>query len=428
MAYALLAGVPPQFGLYTAIIMTVLGSLFGSSAQLINGPTNAISLVVFGAIAGTGTGPDDPGRIGRVALLAVLVGLIQIAVALLKLGRLARDVPEPVVLGFMAGAGLLVALTQLPAVLGLSPASTESDHILYRLWLAYNRGDAIDIRAMSIGLSTTALIGSLRWLSSRLNVKLPEMLLSLVLVSAVVGLLESAPVDAPRTQLHVEASFPTPQLPKIPPDWVQQLRPIGGAALAIALLGLVEALAIARALAARSGQLLDSNRQCLAEGLANLGGGLFGCMPGSGSLSRSTINYDSGAATRMSGVFSAVVVAAALLLFAPLARFVPHPALAGALLWTAWRIVDAPHLLRCARSSRSSAAIALFTACATFAAVSRGGEFVILGAIVSFGLYRAGQRFARMNRPATIEDVWKASNHPTHRAQPDCARFQESVL
>src|SRR6516164_19902 len=118
MAYALLAGVPPVYGLYTAVIMTALGSLFGSSAHLINGPTNAVSLVVFGIVAGVGTGPDDPGRIELVASLAVLAGLIQVALSLLKLGGLARHVPEAVVVGFMAGGGLLVVLTQTPTVLG----------------------------------------------------------------------------------------------------------------------------------------------------------------------------------------------------------------------------------------------------------------------------------------------------------------------
>src|SRR5262249_13143601 len=124
LAYALLAGVSPVVGLYTAIVMTALGSLFGSSAYLINGPTNALALVAFGIVAGVGAGSDDPNRVGLVALLAVLAGLIQIALALLKLCGLARHVSGAVVLGFMAGAGVLVVLTQVPTVLGLQEAGT----------------------------------------------------------------------------------------------------------------------------------------------------------------------------------------------------------------------------------------------------------------------------------------------------------------
>src|SRR5262249_24959442 len=135
MAYALLAGVAPVYGLYTAIVMAALGSLFGSSPHLINGRTNAISLVVCAIVAGVGAGPGGSPRSGLVALVAVLAGLIQIALALLRLGGLARHVPEAVVQGFMAGGGLLVGLTQVPSVLGLRPAGTGEDHLLYRLWL-----------------------------------------------------------------------------------------------------------------------------------------------------------------------------------------------------------------------------------------------------------------------------------------------------
>jgi SulP family sulfate permease len=115
MALAVLAGVAAVYGLYTAIVTTALGSLFGSSAYLINGPTNAISLVVCGAVAGVGTGPDDPHRLGLVSLLALLAGLLQIGIALLKLGRLAEYVPEAV----LAGCAVLLALSEAPDLLGL---------------------------------------------------------------------------------------------------------------------------------------------------------------------------------------------------------------------------------------------------------------------------------------------------------------------
>jgi SulP family sulfate permease len=385
MAYALLAGVPPVYGLYTAIIMAGLGSLLGSSAYLINGPTNAISLVLCSVIAGVGAGPDDPGRVGLVALLAVLAGLMQIALSLLKLGGLAGHIPEAVLLGFMAGAGLLEALTQIPTVLGLRPVGAGGDHLLYRLWLTCSRGGPADARPLAISLGTVALIAVLYRLDGRLKVKIPEMPLSLVLVSALVGLLDVANAGGQAGRLHVESGFPTPRLPVLPPDWIERFRPIGGGALGIALLGLTESLAIARSLAVRGGQPLDCNRQGLADGLANLGGGLFGCMPGSGSLSRSALNYYSGAATRLSGVFSAAAVAAALWLFAPLAHFVPQSALAGVLLWTAWRVVDPRRVWGCLRASRSAAVIILSTA---FAAVFAGIEFAVLAGIVAFLLCR----------------------------------------
>jgi SulP family sulfate permease len=380
MAYALLAGVSPIYGLYTAIVMTALGSLFGSSAYLINGPTNAISLVVFGVVAGVGAGPDDPNRLALVGGLSVAAGLIQILLALVRLGGLARHVPDAVVAGFMAGAGLLVALTQIPTILGLKEVGTGEDHLLVRLWLTCSRGGPADLLSLALCAGTVGLIAGLYRLGSRLGVKLPEMLLSLVLVSSLVALLHLTPAAERVGPLRIESTLPTLRLPELTVARFDELRQFGGGAVTVALLGLVEALAMARSLSVWSGQPLDYNRQCLAEGLANLGGGLFGCLPGSGSLSRSAINYHSRAATRLSGVFSAAGVAAALWLFAPFSRFLLRPALAGVLLFTAWHIIEPRRLWECLRSSGSSATVALCTACA---AVFVGIQFALLAGLLS---------------------------------------------
>jgi SulP family sulfate permease len=405
MAYALLAGVPPMHGLHTAIVVTALGSLFGSSAHLINGPTTAISLVVFGVAAGTGTGPEDPTRIGLVALLAVLAGAIQIAVSLLKLGGLGRHLPEVVLLGFMAAAGLLEGLTQIPTALGLRPAGTGEDHLFSRLWLTCSRGGPIDVASLTICLGTVALLGGLRRLSTRVRMRLPEMLVSLGLVSLLVGLLGPAPADGRVGVWHVENGLPAPRLPVLPSGGGQHLGALAGGALAIALLGLAEAVAMAKSLAARSGQQVDYNRQCLAQGLANLGGGLFGCLPGSGSLSRSAINYHAGAATRLSGVFSAAAVAAALWLLAPLVGRVPPSALAGVLLWTAWSLVDPRRLWRRLRSSRADAAVVVST---VLVAVLAGIEFAVFGGV-------AMSLLCRGLRGCTSENEWASVRG--HRAR-----------
>jgi SulP family sulfate permease len=341
--------------------------------------------------------------------------LIQIALSLLKLGGLARHIPKAVIWGFMAGAGLLEALTQMPTVLGLRLAGAGADHVPYRLWLTCSRGGPVDVYSLAISLGTVAVVCGLHRLNGRLNVRIPFLLLSLILISLLVGLLNVAPPEGPIGGLHVASALPTPQLPALPPGWVQQLRPIGGGALAIAFLGLVEALAMASALAARSEQPLDYDRQCLAEGLANFGGGLFGCLPGSGSLSRSAINFYSGAATRWSGVFSAAAVAAALWLFAPLARFVPPPALAGVLLWTAWHVIDPQRLWVCVRSSRAAAALST-----AFAAVVVGIQFAIFAGIASSLLCRK----LMVCNPVGGQPVSRSAS----RCSPALARPQEVVL
>jgi SulP family sulfate permease len=392
LAYALLAGVPPVYGLYTAFVLIALGSLFGSSVYLVNGPTNAISLVVFGLVAGVGTGPDDPNRIGLVSLLAVLAGLVQIAIALLGLGALARHVSEAVVHGFLAGAGLLVALTQVPTLLGLPPLGTGTDLVWQRLRLTLTLGGPADLRSLGIGLAALALVVGLSRLGTRLKMKLPDLLLVLVLVSWFVWLFGLAPAG----ELIVPAGLPTPRLPWLSAGlpWQQ----LGTGALAIALLGLVEALTIARSLAERTGESLDCNRQCLAEGLANLGGGFFQCLPGSGSLSRSALNHAAGAATRLSGVFAAAAITLALGPLAALARFIPRPALAGVLLWTAFRIVDPPQLWRCLSSRPSKAVVVLTTA--TAAVLGRVEFSVLIGTALSLGFRLGGRLQEAHEQPA----------------------------
>jgi SulP family sulfate permease len=344
MAYAIIAGIPPIYGLFTAIVMTALGSLFGSSRLLVNGPTNAISLVVFSSVAFA----PEAERLQVVFLLGVLVGLIQILIALLRLGDLTRYLSESVVLGFLAGAGILVALSQVDKF---------------------------------IGLTTIALIFGFHRLGRDLRVRLPELLLALILVSLGTWLYHQWHPGSTVEALNVQPQWPLPVLPPFRHQWIQQ---IWGGALAISLLGLVEALAIAKTLAARTKEPFDYNRQCLAEGLANLGGGLFQCMPGSGSLTRSAINYLAGAATRLSGVFAALAVAGvlALLMWVNLAAYIPQPALAGVLMWTAYRIVDRKRLKFCLRATRFDAGIALATA---FSAVFISIEFsILIGAFLSF--------------------------------------------
>ena len=397
MAYALIAGVKPEYGLYTAVVMTALGSLFGSSAHLINGPTNAISLVVFGAVDGFTQGPNDPNRILAVGLLAVLVGLIQILIALLKLGDLTRYISESVIIGFLTGAGILIALGQLPSLLGLQPIGDGDLPFLQRLWLTLTQGGAINVRALGIGLGAVACVYSLHWLGARIRVKLPELLLTLIAVSVVVWLLYGGPAAPKADDLAVSGQLPRFQVPPLNPDWIRRL---WSGALAIALLGLVEALAIAKPIAFQTRQRLDYNRQCLAEGLANLGAGFFHCMPGSGSLTRSAINFQGGAATRMSGIISAVVVAAVLVLFAPLARYVPRPALAGILVWTGWRIIDRKRLHYCLRATRFDRGISLATA---IAVVFISIEFsILIGTFLSFLFFVP--RVAKLNISELVVD------------------------
>jgi SulP family sulfate permease len=403
MAYALIAGVEPLYGLYTAIVMTALASLFGSSVHLINGPTNAISLVVLGSVGGLSFGPNAPTTIQIVGVLAIMVGLIQILIALLGLGDLTRYISESVILGFMAGAGLLVALSQIQNLLGLKAVAGHEHYLPLRLWKTWTQDAPIDRRSLGIGLVTVVLVAFFHRVNRRFRIRLPELLISLIIVSAGAWLFGVTPQGVDR--LEVDSRLPRLQIPTR--ATLAEVGQLWGGAVAIALLGLVEALAIAKTIASRTRERLDFNRQCLAEGIANLGGGFFQCLPGAGSLTRSAINYFAGAVTRLSGLYSAAAVALTLLLFAPLASYVPRAALAGILLWTAGRIVDRKRLWDCMRATPFDRNLALATA---FSAVFVSIEFsVLIGVILSFVFFvpRASRLLATelvVNRERVIRE------------------------
>lgn len=401
MAYAMIAGVDPRYGLYSAILVTALASIFGSSSHLINGPTNAISLVVLSALAFLEPDHHDA-AIEAMFLLAVMAGAIQIVIALFRLGDLTRYISDSVVLGFMAGAGGLIALSQIANLFGIRDKGGGHQHLLERLYLTVTTGGPIRFEALAIGLGTIVMVVAARRVTRKYRLPRLDMLFTLVVASVVAGALGwSNPGENGKSIVPVvppvPASLPAFHMPVAEWNWVRQM---GGSAVAVSLLGLLEALTIAKSISHRTGEPLDYNRQCLAEGVANLTGGFFQCLPGSGSLTRSAINYQAGAATRWSGVVAAVAVALVVVLFAPLSRFIPKAALAGILMVTAAGLVDWTRLRYAVRASRYDAALVLGTA---LSAVALGVEFsILIGAAMSILLYVP--RAARLRAEELVVD------------------------
>jgi sulfate permease, SulP family len=363
ITYALVAGVDPKFGVYSCIVVTFVASVFGSSSHLINGPTSAISLLVFSSLAFL----DPENRtvlFEALFLLGVLVGTFQILIAVFKLGDLTRYISESVILGFLLAAAVLIAVGQLGNALGVKDQGTGRMSVLKRTYLTLFHGDAINYRALILSVATVVLAVVLRRLVKRYG--LPQLDLLAVLVTAAL----IAYVAGWSTEDHtgntavaltakIPQSLPAPHIPSVQLGEVGQL---SSGALAIAFIGLLEALSIAKAIAYQSGQKLDYNRQILAEGLANLTGGFFQAVPGSGSVSRSPINFQAGAVSRFSGVVASIAVAVAVLLFAPLLHYMPRAALAGLLLITAARLIDYKRLRYALKASRYDAGLVIITA------------------------------------------------------------------
>jgi sulfate permease, SulP family len=261
-------------------------------------------------------------------LIGVMIGTIQVFIAVFRLGDLTRYISESVILGFMVGAAVVLAISQVANFLGVRAQGSGHQNILHRLWLTLTESYPFDLKAIAISAGTVALVLILRKLVRAYSLPHLEMVAVLVVVTAVGFLLgwpqpDAGGITAIAVAGAVPASLPSPHIPEIKFAWVSDF---GSSALAIALLGLLEALAAAKSIASQSGQSLDYNRLCLSQELANLAGGFFHCLPGSGSLTRSAINFQAGAVTRMSGVITAIAVGVALLLIAPLIHLIPKAA------------------------------------------------------------------------------------------------------
>lgn len=424
MAYATLAGVRPEYGLYSAIVVTLVGALLDSSRLLINGPTNAISISLLSAVAVIPAAQ----RPAAVTLLALMMGVIQIAVALIRLGDLTRYVSHSVILGFTFGAAVLLVLDQAKNFLGLAAGGTVTDNFLRRFWLTMTHGGPVNWITVLIGVGSIAIALGLREINTmrqrrKARFPIPQHLVAIVVMASLVRLLHLDTRFGVRIVGQIPARLPRFELPWF--DW-EQARMLSSDALAIALLGLLEAVAMSKAIARRSGQALDVNQQCLSEGVANFVGSLFHCIPGSGSLTRSVVNEQAGAVTQWSGVFCAVAVAATVVLFGPLARYVPQSSLAAILILAGARMVDWKQLLFHLRATRFDAGlIAVTAASAVFVSV----EFcIIIGVLLSFVLYLPRVSHVTMTRLTRLPGGGVRPFHPDDGPARDLAFALEGEL
>jgi SulP family sulfate permease len=407
MAYAILAGLPPQHGLYTAIVMTAVGALLDSSRQLINGPTNAISIALLSALFVV---PEQE-RIAAAVVLGFLVGAMQIGIALLRLGDLTRYVSHSVIVGFTVGAGTLLVLDQMKNLLGLQALGSPEDHFLKRFFLSLEHGGGIHWPTFLIGVGTIVVVLAVRQFNSVRKTRgarfpVPQHLVAVVLMA---GLVWAFGLDEHGVKIvgKIPRSLPHFQLPDLKWD---QVRLLAGNVFAIAVLGLLEAIAMAKSIAARTGQKLDINQQCLSEGAANLAGSFFQCFPGSGSLTRSAVNQQAGAVSQWSGVFAALTVAATVLLFADLAQYIPRASLAGLLMLAAFRMVDGKQLVFHLRATRLDAGVVIATAAA---AVFVSVEFcIVIGVFLSFVLYVPRAAQVRLTRLTHTSEDRVRERHP----------------
>ncbi len=356
MAYALIAELPPEAGLYAAIIGAVIGALWGSSHHLQTGPTNTTSLLVLSVLLAVAS-PDDPSYLVIAGAMALMVGLIQILLALARLGVLVNFISDAVIVGFTGGAGILIAINQIRNLLRLDIPSMP--HLWETLPNIIAHLKTAHFPSLLIGVGAIALIVILR----KVNPNLPAPLLAMVGAGLVVGLFR---LD--HQGVAVVGELPRGLPPLILPEIdAALLNDIFTGALAVAAIGLVESISIARSIASQTNQRLDSNQEFFGQGLANIASGLFGGYPIAGSFTRSAVNHSAGARTSLSSLFASLFVLIAILALGPLAAYVPQPALAGVIIVTAYGLIERKEMQRIWHSNHGDRTIMGITFLATLA-------------------------------------------------------------
>jgi SulP family sulfate permease len=414
VAFATIAGMPPEYGLYAAMVPAVVAALFGSSWHLISGPTTAISIFLFASL----TPLAEPGSADYVRLaltLTFLTGVFQLAMGLARLGTLVNFISHTVVIGFTAGAAFLIVASQMKSFFGIHIERGLSFH--ETLFQLLTRFGEINPHATAVGALTLAVGIVFRKFYPRFPYMIAAMLAGSL---AAMGL--DAAFGRDVTQLATIGALPSALPPLSMPDLsYETLSGLLPMALAVTILALTEAVSIARAIGVRSGQRIDGNREFIGQGLSNLCGAFFSAYASSGSFNRSGLNYEAGAKTPLAAIIAAVALVGILLLVAPLAAHLPIAVMGAVLFLVAWGLIDFRHIASVLRTSRAESAVMLVTFLMVL--FSELDFAVYTGVIMSLLLY-----LARTSRPQLTDVKPDPAADSYHFADdsglPDCPQLK----
>ncbi len=375
VAFSTLAGLPPQYGLYGAMLPAIVGALWGSSWHLVSGPTNATSLMVFVTLGALAT-PFSPTYIELAVTLGLMIGLIKLAFGLARLGSLVNFISTTVVVGFTSGAALLIVAAQLRNFFGLQVPQEAS--FVPAVVSFVEHGSSISPWITLVGVTTVAAaVAGKRWLP-----RVPHLMTGMVAGGVVAYAITRLGVAEVPTIGALPSAFPQVSTPSWRLSTWQALAP---AAFALTVIGLTEAISSARSVAIKSGQRIDGNQEFIGQGLANIVGAFSSSYPTSGSFNRTGANYDSGAKTPWAAATSAVFLLVILLVVGPLAAYLPLAAMAGILFLVAWSLIDLTAVKRVVAGGRGELLILLVTFVATL--TIRLEVAILVGILVSLMVY-----------------------------------------
>ena len=334
IAFALLAGMPPQYGLYAAMVPCLIAAFFGSSRLMVTGPANAISLTTMALIAPLAL-PESSTYVAYVLTLSFLVGILQLSLGFSKAGKWVEKVPHSVIVGFTAGAAILIINSQLGTLLGASVPRGKNVVDTVSAVLASFQNNQWQIAAPALVLFTLLVIRFWR----RLNRYVPSMLIAVILGSLAAAILEILfpSIGVFKKVQEIPGALPPLSYPDLSADTLQKLF---SAALIMTLLASTEAMAIARAIALKTKDNFNANQEFIGQGLANVCGAFFSAYPASGSFNRTGVNLASGAKTPLSAICAAVFLVILLVFVSSLAQYIPYVVIAALLLVVAWNLID----------------------------------------------------------------------------------------
>jgi SulP family sulfate permease len=334
IAFALLAGMPPHYGLYAAMVPCIIAALFGSSRLMVTGPANAISLTTMALIAPLAI-PESEHYVVLVLTLSFLIGVIQIALGLGGVGKWVEKVPHSVIVGFTAGAAVLIINSQVGTLLGIEIArGTSVLDTIVQTTIAIHQGQW---RPQVLALVLITLVTMRLW--KPFNRWIPAMLIAVIVGSVALLVLEQyfTEFSGIRKVSAIPGALPPLSYPVLS---LEHLQILFGPVLVMTLLASTEAMAIARALALKRNDSFDANQEFIGQGLANVGGSFFSAYPSSGSFNRSGVNLAANAQTPFAAICAAIFLLVILIFVSPLAEHLPYAVIAALLLAVAWNLID----------------------------------------------------------------------------------------
>lgn len=405
MAYAMLAGLPPVYGLYAAAITPIIGTLWGKSGILGIGPLAIVSLLTASALAPFAQ-PESPEYIAMAIMLAFMVGTILLLMGIFKFGFIFRFISYPVIVGILSAIAIIIALSQVRHILGIDVAKTE---FIYQMFAEIGKNIAdTNPYAVAIALLSFGIIYG----GARIHIYFPGALVAVILTTLLAYFFNLGEIGV-KTVGDMPVGLPMPALPYIDID--MKIRLIGSA-MVIGIMGFVQVVALTKVIASKTGQKADLNQELIGHGAANFLGSFFQSYPVTSSASRTAVNLHAGSKTGISIILSGVIVMLALLFLTPLFYYLPRATLGAIVFAAAISMIQYNPFTKVYKTSRLDGSIALATF--LFALILKPDYAIFIGVAISMILFLRTSIsphlsvLTRNPKTETFEDV-ETSNLPT---------------